>query len=85
MFVCDQCGECCKNLDKSELYDDLDRGDGVCVFLENNRCSIYQNRPLLCRIDECYEKYFMTQYSLEEYYRLNYEICRKLQSREQEE
>ena len=85
MFACNQCGECCRNLDKSELYNDLDRGDGVCIFLENNRCSIYQNRPLLCRIDECYEKYFMAQYSLEEYYRLNYEICRKLQSKEQEE
>lgn len=85
MFVCNQCGECCRNLDKSELYNDLDRGDGVCIFLENNRCSIYQNRPLLCRIDECYEEYFMTQYSLEEYYRLNYEVCRKLQSKKQEE
>ena len=81
MFVCNQCGECCKNLDKSELYKDLDRGDGVCIFLDKNRCSIYHDRPLLCRIDDCYEKYFKSKYSLEEYYELNYQVCRKLKEK----
>ncbi|WP_244648255.1 hypothetical protein [Ruminiclostridium herbifermentans] len=26
MFKCSKCGECCRDLDKSELYIDLDRG-----------------------------------------------------------
>jgi Fe-S-cluster containining protein len=81
MFNCNQCGECCKNLDKSELYRKLDRGDGTCVYLTNNLCSIYDERPLLCRINDCYEKYFKSQYSLEEYYELNYQICKKLQEK----
>jgi hypothetical protein len=79
MFFCSQCGQCCRNLDKSDLYQELHRGDGICKYLDGNLCSIYEKRPLLCRVEESYEAYFKDQYSLEEYYRLNYESCQKLQ------
>lgn len=82
MFNCTCCGECCRSLDKSEVYLELDRGDGTCKYLEGNKCSIYNERPLLCRIDECYEMYFKNQYSLNEYYELNYKVCRELQKKE---
>lgn len=75
MFKCDMCGECCRNLDKSPLYAALDRGDGVCKYLTGNKCSIYDDRPLLCRVDEGYEAFFKDIISLDEYYRLNYESC----------
>lgn len=78
MFVCNQCGECCRHLDQSRLYVELDRGDGVCRYLKGNICSVYQNRPLLCRVDECYEVFFKNQYSYEEYKELNYEACNLL-------
>ena len=81
MFKCNKCGICCRNLDKSDLYKHLDRGDGVCKYLNKNLCSIYQERPLICRIDESYEAYFSEVYSKEEYYKLNYEACQKLQKR----
>jgi Fe-S-cluster containining protein len=29
--------------------------DGVCVHLKDNRCSIYETRPLICRVDDYYE------------------------------
>ena len=74
-------GNCCRNLDKSDVYKELDRGDGVCMYLDGNKCSIYDNRPLLCRIDESYEVYFKDSYSLEEYYKLNYSVCEKLKKR----
>lgn len=60
------------------MYADLDRGDGVCKYLVNNLCSIYQNRPIKCRIDESYELYFRKIYSLEEFYEINKTICNKL-------
>ena len=44
-----------------------------------NLCSIYDNRPLLCRIDDSYDIYFKDIYTKEEYYKLNYEVCKKLQ------
>jgi len=60
MFACDCCGCCCRNLKKSELYADLDRGDGACKYLVGNLCSIYEKRPLFCRVDECYELFLKT-------------------------
>lgn len=84
MFQCDECGCCCRNLDKSELYKDLDRGDGTCKYLVGNKCSIYEKRPLLCRIDESYEVFFKKTYEREEYYRMNYIMCQKLREEEEE-
>lgn len=85
MFKCNQCGCCCRNLEGSDLYAELDRGDGICKYLNGNLCSIYEKRPLLCRIDDCYERYFKSQYSLEEYYDLNYKACKVLKKKTKEE
>ena len=60
------------------LYSDLDRGDGVCNYLEGNLCSIYDKRPDLCRVDDCYEKYFSDLYTKDEYYKLNYEASKTM-------
>lgn len=80
MFQCNQCGLCCKNLTLSQVYAELDRGDGTCKYLKDNLCSIYNDRPLLCRIDESYEVFFRDSFSREEYYRINYEMCNKLKN-----
>lgn len=82
MFQCSACGICCRNLDKSELYKGLDRGDGTCIYLDENLCSIYKDRPLICRVDESYQQFFSSQYSLEEYYQLNYDACKALQNKQ---
>ncbi len=80
MFHCETCGACCKNVNRSELYADLDRGDGVCKYLKDNLCSIYENRPLQCRVDAYFERFLKQKMNKEDYYRLNYEACRFLQS-----
>lgn len=81
MFKCDQCGECCKNLDKSPIYVELDTGNGICKYLNGNKCSIYDERPLLCRVDESYEHFFKDIMSLEEYYKQNYKVCNTLKNK----
>ena len=78
MFCCNQCGECCRNLDKSSIYSALDRGDGTCIYLSGNLCSIYSERPLLFRVDESYEHFFKKEMTLERYYELNYSMCDQL-------
>lgn len=83
MFQCDRCGKCCRNLKLSALYSDLDRGDGVCKYLVDNLCSIYETRPLKCRIDESYQMFFSEQITKEEYYRLNYESCSILKQKKE--
>lgn len=82
MFKCEKCGMCCRNLKMSSLYSDLDRGDGVCKFLDGNLCSIYSNRPLKCRVDESYEVFFKQTMSLEEYYLYNTKMCELLRKKE---
>jgi len=81
MFECDKCGNCCRNLKMSELYNDLDRGDGICRYLVGNLCSIYDNRPLKCNIDKSYDEFFSETMSREKFYEENYKICEKLKGR----
>lgn len=77
-FECDKCGLCCRNLNRSPLYKELDDGTGKCRFLKGSLCGIYEERPLLCRIEESYDAFFKEIMSKEEYYRLNTEVCNQL-------
>lgn len=79
MFECDKCGLCCTGLDKHENMKEFHGGDGVCFHLntETMLCDIYESRPLICRVDDFYDAYLKGKMSREEYYRLNYEACKK--------
>ena len=47
-WTCQKCGTCCRFA--GLITHPLDRGDGVCKYLdENNLCSIYEDRPDMCR------------------------------------
>ena len=78
MFECDKCGQCCRNLRNNPIYDELHNGDGICKFLNGNICSIYETRPLVCRVDESYIVFFQEQMSYEEYIQFNYDCCKIL-------
>lgn len=60
MFYCDCCGLCCMNLSKSEIYSDLDRGDGICKYfdMDSKLCTIYEERPEKCNVDKMYNNFF---------------------------
>lgn len=55
-FPCTGCGECCRHINRVEQLAVYDRGDGVCIYLSGNLCSIYKDRPEICRVDYMYEK-----------------------------
>ena len=78
MFTCSKCGECCRHIGGIQIFDELNRGDGICKFLEGNLCSIYKNRPIYCRVDEGYS-IFSENMPKEEYYKINRKYCKKLQ------
>lgn len=60
---------------------ELDRGDGICQFLTtDDKCAIYDDRPLICNTDKVYERYFKCM-SREDYDRLNQEACNYLLNR----
>ena len=81
MFQCSQCGICCRRLPNMAPFDQLHDGDGVCKFLDGNFCSIYENRPTLCRVDESYPL-FKHLMSYEEYLEVKYTSCSILQDEE---
>ena len=83
MFKCKNCGNCCRKISQINLLKYLDDGTGKCKYFDstNNLCSIYNSRPIICNVDKCYVVYFSQLYSLEEYYDLNYKVCKILSSK----
>ena len=80
MFHCDRCGCCCRSVLLYPESAELDRGDGVCKYFDEETalCSIYENRPLICNVDALYEHLFFGIMPKEEYYEINYKACVKL-------
>ena len=79
-FECKKCGACCRSLAGFEGFEELDRGDGVCVNFDEktNLCLIYDKRPLLCRVDKIYDEMFADRMTYEDYLNLNYDSCKVL-------
>lgn len=79
-FPCTACGKCCRRVSVSEQTAYLSRGDGVCRYLDeqSNLCTIYQTRPLVCRVEDYYRAHLAEQYTWTEFVRINLEICNKL-------
>ena len=79
-FPCTQCGACCRHVNLSELTAYLDRGDGICHYydLASRLCSIYENRPEICRVEVYYQKYLKKQYTWDKFVELNLIACKQL-------
>ena len=84
MFNCSMCGLCCKHIDLVDELKKFDRGDGTCIHLHNNLCSIYETRPNICRVDYMYEKKYSKLYSREEFYKINEDVCKTLRKAHKE-
>lgn len=78
-FPCTSCGLCCRQIGRIEQLASFDRGDGICIHLKDYRCSIYENRPDICRVDVMYHKVYHQYFSKEEFYLENSRICEELQ------
>lgn len=84
-FPCIACGQCCRNVHLSPLTNYLSRGDGVCQYLDedSNLCSIYEERPLVCKVEEYYQNYLVHKVSWKAFVELNIEHCINLQTNAQ--
>ncbi|WP_282396619.1 YkgJ family cysteine cluster protein [Pseudomonas sp. PS01298] len=85
-FPCTQCGLCCQHVNMAPETQFLDRGDGTCRHYEatDKRCSIYNERPSICRVDRQYGERYAQLYSWEEFVHLNLVVCASLQANEQQ-
>ena len=81
-FPCNSCGKCCRNIgnNSSSIAKVLNRGDGICQFLDldSNLCTIYEFRPLLCRVKDAYHVFYSDKYEWDEFVALNKNICDQL-------
>ncbi|EPP1573466.1 YkgJ family cysteine cluster protein [Campylobacter lari] len=80
-FPCTSCGACCKNINGIEELKHFNI-NGVCINLqEDNSCKIYNERPLVCRVEDFYNKYFKDTMSKKDFYNENIKICNLLQDK----
>jgi Fe-S-cluster containining protein len=94
MFNCSGCGLCCTKIkvildtkESSPVKHIIDqfphtaREDGSCEKYdrETKKCTVYEDRPLLCRVDEMH-KHWPEKMSLQEYYKRTEQVCKILQS-----
>lgn len=79
-FPCNSCGKCCRRVNMSDETRFLDRGDGVCKNFDEqtNLCTIYTERPLVCRVEDYYKKHLSEKIEWDEFVRINVKICESL-------
>ena len=84
-FNCNGCGACCRSV--GHLAPFLASVDGVCVDLDTdtNRCKIYDDRPLICRVDDFYLEHLTSEMSMGEWYELNATACKELKEKSESE
>ena len=70
-FNCHSCGACCRLAGHIGLPH---RGNYVCIHLVDNKCSIYENRPEICRVKDNYQN-VNDLVSLDEWYEINENMC----------
>ena len=72
------CGLCCMRCNLLPELMAYDRGDGVCVFLsEDRQCQIYERRPMVCDARAVRDAW-MPEMSDEELLDASLSYCRKL-------
>lgn len=80
-FPCTACGQCCRRVYLGGLTAYLDRGDGVCYHFDDTSklCTIYHERPLVCRVEDYYKAYLVDNYTWQEFVEMNVQVCWILQ------
>lgn len=79
-FACSGCGACCRRVAALRLNWPV-KQDGSCVHLtDDDRCAIYETRPLICRVDEA-RPHGM---SVEAWHKVNTEACEQLKKEEED-
>lgn len=80
IFPCIQCGLCCQHVHVAIETQMLDRGDGTCRHYNeaSKQCSVYADRPDICRVDRQYVLNYVKLYSWDEFIELNLQVCHQL-------
>lgn len=86
-FICDKCGLCCKYLiksvDKDLVKSLLSEDEQSCKYYNDIKktCNIYEDRPLICKVDDLYDKVLSEFMTKEDYYTNQYQCCKLLKDK----
>lgn len=74
---------CCQNISHIPELKDFNLGNGICKYFDfqTKGCKIYEQRPLICKVDESFEKIYFKQFSQKEFYQLNAQVCNNMQEK----
>jgi|TARA_R100000084_G_scaffold92154_2_gene46026 hypothetical protein len=77
-FLCSSCGACCRFIGKinGAKYGLPTKKDGSCANLIGNICSIYDDRPDICRVSKMHGKSILQ--TKKEYFKEVTKICHEL-------
>ena len=79
-FPCTGCGLCCQNIGLIPQLKEFDLGNGICKFLKNSQCEIYENRPDICNIEKMFDLQYKNHFkSKTDFYIENAKVCNSLQ------
>jgi Fe-S-cluster containining protein len=77
-FPCIKCGLCCQSIKNVHFLAEYDNGNGVCRYLVDNICSIYNERPEICNVEQMYYLYFKKSMNENEFILANLNSCLQL-------
>lgn len=80
-FKCRKCGACCRHISDNEHLRFMADNSGCCIFLKDNLCAIYEKRPIFCRVEEAYEKFFADILPYDRYIECNENACELLREK----
>jgi Fe-S-cluster containining protein len=57
--------------------------DGSCIYLKDNKCSVYENRPFICNVEKMYQlrknaNLLPVATSKIDYFKMNTEKCNEM-------
>lgn len=83
-FPCSGCGLCCKRLNtikyeipKSIFPYNWDESGRCEMLTDDDKCAVYDDRPLICNIDRMYDTVHNGSMTREDYHMMNAIICNK--------
>lgn len=85
-FPCTGCGACCRRIHNLKEYSKVladktniaeiefpfENKDGICEKLIDNKCSVYEDRPLICSVDKMQE---VLKFDKPSFYKMNAKVC----------
>ena len=77
-FLCSSCGACCRAAGKMDgaKYGLPINKDGSCANLKGNICSIYEDRPDMCKVSKMHNKSILQ--TKKQYFKEVTKICHEL-------